>query len=60
MMESISNSIRISQTVTADEKQAATWRDALDYPSTYQTGYMRSFLEDGKWWELIPRFDDEG
>ena len=47
-------------TVTADEKQAATWRDALDYPSTYQTGYMRSFLEDGKWWELIPRFDDEG
>lgn len=47
-------------TVTADEKQAATWRDALDYPSTYQAGYMRSFLEDGKWWELIPRFDDEG
>ena len=21
---------------------------------------MRSFLEDGRWWELIPRFDNEG
>ena len=45
--------------ITAEEKQAATWRDALDYPSSYQAGYMRSFLEDGKWWELIPRFDNE-
>lgn len=45
--------------ITAAEKQAATWRDALEYPSSYQAGYMRSFLADGKWWELIPRFDNE-
>ena len=45
--------------IRPEEKQAATWRDALDYPSSYQAGYMRSFLEDGKWWELIPRFDNE-
>ena len=46
-------------TITAAEKQAATWRDALEYPSSYQVGYMRSFLEDGKWWELVPRFDNK-
>ncbi len=45
--------------ITAEEKQAATWRDALEYPSSYQTGYMRAFLEDGRWWELIPRFDNK-
>ena len=44
--------------ITAEEKSAATWRDALDYPSSYQVCYMRSFLEDGNWWELIPRFDN--
>ena len=45
--------------ITPKIKKAATWRDALDYPSSYQTSYMRSFLEDGRWWELIPRFDNE-
>lgn len=45
--------------ITAGGKQAATWRDSLEYPSSYQVGYMRSFLEDGKWWELIPRFDNQ-
>ena len=45
--------------ITAEEKTAATWRDSLEYPSSYQVGYMRSFLEDGKWWELIPRFDNK-
>ena len=48
-----------TDTITAAEKQAATWRDALEYPSSYQVGYMRSFLEDGRWWELVPRFDNE-
>ncbi len=43
--------------ITAEEKQKANWKDALEYPSSYQICYMRSFLEDGKWWELIPRFD---
>ncbi|MBR5427051.1 MAG: DUF4038 domain-containing protein [Clostridia bacterium] len=45
--------------ITAEEKQAATWRDSLEYPSSYQVGYMRSFLGDGSWWELIPRFDNK-
>lgn len=42
--------------ITSREKKEATWRDALGYPSARQLGYMRAFLEDGKWWELIPRF----
>ena len=46
-------------TITAAEKQACTWQTALEMPSAYQVGYMRQFLEDGKWWELIPRFDNE-
>ena len=45
--------------ITAAEKQACTWQTALEMPSAYQVGYMRQFLEDGKWWELIPRFDNE-
>ncbi len=46
--------------ITSAEKKAATWKDALEYPSTYQMGYMRSFFENtvGDWWKLIPRFDD--
>ncbi|MBQ7547639.1 MAG: DUF4038 domain-containing protein [Clostridia bacterium] len=45
--------------ITPEEKKNATWRDALEYPSSYQVGYMRAFLEDGRWWELIPRFDNK-
>ncbi len=45
-------------TITPEEKQAATWEDSLAYPSAIQMGYMRSFFEDtvGDWWNLIPRF----
>ena len=46
-------------TITSAEKTNATWRDSLEYPSTYQIGFMRSFLEKGRWWELIPRFDNK-
>ncbi len=46
-------------TITSAEKTNATWRDSLEYPSTYQIGFMRSFLEEGRWWELIPRFDNK-
>ena len=45
-------------TVTSAEKTAATWRDALEYPSGYQMGYMRRFFEAIRWYELIPRFDN--
>ena len=45
--------------ITPAIKKNADWRDALEYPSAYQTCYMRSFLEDGKWWDLIPRFDNQ-
>lgn len=45
-------------TVTAAEKAAATWVDALEYPSGYQVGFMRRFLEETQWYDLIPRFDN--
>ena len=43
---------------TSEEKTNATWQDALEYPSAYQLGYMRSFLEQTEWYNLIPRFDN--
>ena len=45
-------------TITSQEKKDATWRDSLEYPSTYQVGYMRSFMEDIEWYDLIPRFNN--
>ena len=44
--------------IRPEEKQAATWQDALEYPSAYQMGYMRAFLEDAQWYNLIPRFNN--
>ena len=46
--------------ITPENKQNATWQDALEYESAYQLCYMRNFFEDtvGDWWNLIPRFDD--
>ncbi|MBQ6268333.1 MAG: DUF4038 domain-containing protein [Clostridia bacterium] len=44
--------------IRPEEKQAATWRDALEYPSSYQVGYMRSFMEQSEWYNLIPRFNN--
>ena len=44
--------------IRAEEKQAATWQDALEYPSAYQVGYMRSFMEQIEWYNLIPRFNN--
>ena len=44
--------------IRAAEKQAATWQDALEYPSSYQVGYMRSFMEELEWYNLIPRFNN--
>ncbi|MBP5662161.1 MAG: DUF4038 domain-containing protein, partial [Clostridia bacterium] len=45
-------------TITAAEKQAATWEDSLKYESCFQVGYMRTFFEKtvGDWYSLIPRF----
>ncbi len=42
--------------IRPEEKQAATWQDALEYPSSYQVGYMHSFMEQLEWYNLIPRF----
>ncbi len=44
--------------ILPEEKQAATWQDALEYPSSYQVGYMRSFMEQTEWYNLIPRFNN--
>lgn len=46
-------------TITSEEKINATWQDALEYPSSYQVGYMREFLETTEWYNLIPRFDNK-
>ncbi len=45
-------------TITSAEKKAATWRDSLEYVSSYQTSYMRNFFSTFDWWNLIPRFDN--
>ncbi len=45
-------------TITSEEKKNATWQDSLEYASSYQSGYMRSFLEKTEWYNLIPRFDN--
>ncbi len=42
--------------IRPSEKQA-TWQDALEYPSSYQMGYMRQFMEQLDWYNLIPRFN---
>lgn len=46
-------------TITSAEKKNATWQDALEYPSSYQSGYMKNFFCSFDWWDLIPRFDDK-
>ncbi|MBQ3150970.1 MAG: DUF4038 domain-containing protein [Clostridia bacterium] len=45
-------------TITSEEKINATWQDSLEYASSYQMGYMRSFFSRISWQELIPRFDN--
>lgn len=46
-------------TITSEEKKNATWEDSLEYESSYQVGYMRSFLAKTEWYNLIPRFDNK-
>ncbi len=47
-------------TITPEDKQNATWQDALEFSSAYQVGYMHSFFKNivGEWHTLVPRFDD--
>ncbi len=46
-------------TITSEEKKNATWLDSLEYDSSYQVGYMKNFLMQTKWHELIPRFGNK-
>ncbi|MBQ6864077.1 MAG: DUF4038 domain-containing protein [Clostridia bacterium] len=46
-------------TITSAEKKAATWQDSLEYESSYQVGYMRTFFEQTEWYNLLPRFDNK-
>lgn len=46
-------------TITAKEKQDATWETALEYESGYQCGYMADFLRSTEWFNLIPRFENK-
>ncbi len=45
--------------ITAADKVAATWESSLEYPSTYQLGYLHEFMSNlvGNWYDLVPRFD---
>ena len=45
-------------TVSTEEKTSMHWQDAMEYASSYQAGYMRRFLEDAAWYDLIPRFNN--
>ncbi|MCQ2462751.1 MAG: DUF4038 domain-containing protein [Clostridia bacterium] len=45
-------------TITSAEKINATWEDALEYPCSYQVGYMKRFFTSFDWWNLIPRFNN--
>lgn len=44
--------------VIRPEEKRAGWQDALEYPSSYQVGYMRTFMEELEWYNLIPRFNN--
>ena len=44
--------------VRVEEKKEITWETALDMPSSYQLGYMCSFMEQLEWYNLIPRFNN--
>ena len=43
-------------TITPEDK-AVYWSEAVEFESAYQQGYMRTFFEQFKWWNLIPDFD---
>ena len=45
-------------TVTTEEKVGTRWFDAMEFASSYQVGYMRSFMEELEWYNLIPRFNN--
>ena len=47
-------------TNTSEEKTAAKWTDAKEYPASFQLTYMKKFLTGtvGQWYDLIPRYDD--
>ena len=44
--------------ITPKDK-AVYWSEAVEFESAYQHGYMRSFFEQYKWWELVPDFDTQ-
>ena len=45
-------------TVTTEEKVGTRWSDAMEFASSYQMGYMRSFMAQTEWYNLIPRFNN--
>ena len=42
--------------VTVKDKQIQ-WHESVEFESAYQVGYMRQFLQQLEWWNLIPDFD---
>ncbi len=52
------DTVRDGITITTEEK-AMPWSESIELPSGYQMGYMKEFLEQFEWWNLIPVFDDK-
>ncbi len=45
------------ETVSVADK-AVKWKDAVEFESAYQQGYMKRFFERFEWWRLEPDFND--
>jgi len=41
------------------EDKAIKWETSMNFATSVQMGYMRSFFEGLDWWELVPRFDSK-
>ncbi len=52
------DTVRDGITVTVEEK-LTPWSKSIEFASGYQMGYMKDFLEQFEWWNLVPVFDNK-
>ncbi|MCL2752393.1 MAG: DUF4038 domain-containing protein [Firmicutes bacterium] len=41
----------------ANADKLIKWDASMNFPASYQMGYMRSFFEEIEWWRLVPQFN---
>lgn len=51
------DTVRGNVTITVDDKKMK-WYDSVNLPSATQVGYMKKYLEEKEWYNLVPRFYD--